>query len=1486
MAKINKSQFMSEVKDIINESLNNENSKRNSTENIFNLKKSINYLVENCSNNADLLSYLNQYNKLLNNGTSDILLFENYLNDLSKFKNNRIVNEEINKLSHIIQEHQTEFAALYLLENVSNENAKSLIELPLMNYINDQSLENKNILIESLESASIFNDPNINKINIILNEGELRNTTPFIASPIIGSRMNENEEISNFNIEKLKNINKEIKTKEILEKVNNLINNKLNEQKEEKSKFTLDSLIKSSKLNLVESITHLYNSEAASNKKLMSIVNQYSNAIAQGAYQARLYESFVQNLKNFSYLLPVEKEINSITECVKSDGDIKTSLTKILEEMKESTSYYLVPLIEEDVVRYAMDPTPINRVQLRNCLAPFGADPYVTAIYNYVYLDENKDHNLVFEAKDSQEFLKQNVSIKNIYSPVQYIKENESVFNINNVFYTKKGSQINKLNENNYSSLPKSFIELSKLVNDPRVEIYEDHIELNYSSDAYAKIFEGYVDINGNKEDKVSLRNLNEMFMKYDNYDQNFYIMCSCLLENFNNIANIDFAKHIELNENKEISLDLIKVNNSLYISSNNVLGQHTFYRNVNPIQCRNIINEHMGMNVSNLFEDILPNQNKILNTLNETKEEYEMAIEKYESMLSKLNSTKENTKDDKDLEKLEKTISSTKEKLDHIKNEYKEWQKEADKVSNAKSDKENILNDEPSADDSKETTNSPIDKKEIKNVKDELSKPISDDEISSTIEKPLSKKDEIEDIEKQEDIKDIEPVTFDKDNNTIENENNSDYYDEFQDALKYSLDSDEDITDDYDNIVDNTTNKPNYIVSFHKNIKTGEKERNGVVTVIIPMISPEGNTYTENSIVNFYLDSNNEPILNNDDMPEGLYKDIVNTIKNDINYSEYAAIKEPEKNNNEDSILAYDEDGTSFELPAPNIDHSEIKESILNINPEIKTKNGKKYILNENSATEVKDFNEYAKINSKEEKEAEENEKSVEDEDLIDSNIDPKNAIETLYNAAVKTADEVNVNLEDEYSDDTDEYSQEENEEINHIEIGEISEYEDPEVEKTVYTFVISQGAEEAEEAEEVDESMWKDLSNDAKVMATKESAEPNKEIEITNSKSYNIYVIDNKMYEPIESEEFNNILSKFYDDENDKYNFSGLVNALSFDNDEEREYVITNNIKDCAFYLSSVFSSMTGKTYEINLENNEEDKENEEENSDVYENVKIRKKFSNENNFEKSIKNDEIFHGDEEDKKQEKRINSITNGKGQNSLNNGQNNNQMGFSESYSPKMNTFHLSEVNEDKKIEKGTIEPGDNVMFNNLRAQVIAIKPDGTCTIIAQGMTIDTTVKQLKRLDNKDLYTIKQFNFDDNKLTPIEPSDNETAKDGHHNDLNGKVIPVNLVVDGYKLNIKECYASLYDIMKNKENIRVINEDGHVDYYEPENIEVIELNQEDWPWAILTTDDEGEPQRKIKVNPQSFINCEDEDNNVECLVADKLSYIPKKIIKIIS
>ena len=82
--------------------------------------------------------------------------------------------------------------------------------------------------------------------------------------------------------------------------------------------------------------------------------------------------------------------------------------------------------------------------------------------------------------------------------------------------------------------------------------------------------------------------------------------------------------------------------------------------------------------------------------------------------------------------------------------------------------------------------------------------------------------------------------------------------------------------------------------VMFDENVKDGKKEKSGSVIVIVPMIDGTGKKYVENKTIEFYLDNDNNPILDNEPMTNELYAAVIDAIKNHPDYSDVCETAEP----------------------------------------------------------------------------------------------------------------------------------------------------------------------------------------------------------------------------------------------------------------------------------------------------------------------------------------------------------------------------------------------------------------------------------------------------------------------------------------------------------------------------------------------------------------------------------------------------------------
>lgn len=1662
MGKLNKNELLEGVRNIIQESFNRDTENFDGTTK-FNIHRYVNGLIEEGHKNPELMSYLVNYNNALANGAQDFMLFEQFGQGLAKYaKGNKSIKTVIEQMNNTLATDGANLVGYQLIEQIENPLTKDNIKYLYNQYVANKCQETKDNLVEALSPLVEDGDPVATKLNILLTE-----ESSMSANFIHADYVNESE-VKNFE-KKLQEQRDKKTMDQIFSKVQRYIDEKLDEDEKarltEKDDFCLNAIANNQGINLSEHINNIRHSDASSNQRLMEVINLYSNAINQGAYEERLYETFLQNVSKFNYLLPVSKAMKSITEKVDSKRE-EITLTKILEEMKDDhSSFIYVDLIQEDVARYVKEPNAINRVQLRNALMPYASDPYINEMFNVIYSDNSRRANELTEKalniKDQINIIRENASVSNIYTPVQYVKENEAIFNVNGQFYVKKGNNIAVLEDKLVDQLDERFVELCRLVNDPHVEINEDYIIL-HSNDKYATIFEGYVDIYGHKESKETLRNLREMCMKYDDYDTNFYIMCSCLLENFNNIAKIDWAKHVTLNENNNINADLFKLDQNIFIATHNdAIGQHTFYRNVNPIFCKNKLNEHMGINVSSLFSDLLPSQDKIILKLNETKNQYEDSIEKYEDMIEKLNKALESASDE-NKEKLEKAIADAEEKLDDIKAEYKEWQKQVDDVTGE--DNSDDKDDDETTDDdtvTKENPNEPMSDEEVDASKDELSQPLSGEDGDSEATDNFDDEESDEGITDDEfakflgsdsdDDEDSEGTGFDAaaanaidaDNDSDDDETDFEYSDDDYDSDDVfgsdedsdddsdeesfkevnfdddsddsdSTDDDEDIfepedsdeteTDDEDefgnyeddeettsedndedtynsmktvDMGDNSDNEENTEpgdeatdvfggdtedplgtnsefedipantpktvedekeeiyqpkfsykiadVMFDENVKDGKKEKSGSVIVIVPMIDGTGKKYVENKTIEFYLDDNNNPILDNEPMTNELYAAVIDAIKNHPDYNDVCDTAEPaneevgptvaaqltDDNDDDDWEAEYLRDGndedreeysqkldsdddddddwdfpltklsddndesddddmfgfkmsdindsdddesdddsddketviiptyksgnTEIELPAPSADGTEIPESkkvkvkkplkehkSIKITPIFKNKSGKSFFLNEATIKASK---------SKDQK------GTPLTEEIIDGSTTNE----------ISTSDSTGNNPIEDYNEETD------------------------------YDTLSKMQVKAIKSAEKANEDgnnvIVTDLSTEGYDSDTVKYFIISKNYESGDSESYAIYQIGADIYYR-DAKEFYQIIEDFKDEvpgqtiESLKVNYADKGEQLT-------SYNITDS-DDCMFIISSIFSALTGKSYDSN-------------NKYMNENCKIKRstKIDSDNDIDNSKVANDAKYGTKEENDFKQEIEDKQKKDGLvGALDPPQDEN-----EAAKPKLPNVNLvTEHNKNPFLEEGAVieyEVNDKVLYKNEPWTVFAVDEETgdkqNLKITKNGKTIDVTSKdikpdpsQFKDIDN----TPDQFEFDKNNLnkTPENPKAEKMA------DLNGKTVECNIVVDSMvlknTLNGERFKANLKDILEGVDDVRVYVGDKEETWHKDN----IDIDVEDWIPAVIASEND-EPLRKIKVNPKSYVDTTDDTDLVDCTVAGKVTQLPKHAIRIL-
>lgn len=362
--------------------------------------------------------------------------------------------------------------------------------------------------------------------------------------------------------------------------------------------------------------------------------------------------------------------------------------------------------------------------------------------------------------------------------------------------------------------------------------------------------------------------------------------------------------------------------------------------------------------------------------------------------------------------------------------------------------------------------------------------------------------------------------------------------------------------------------------------------------------------------------------------------------------------------------------------------------------------------------------------------------------------------------------------------------------------------------------------------------------------------------------AESFTIYQIGADIYyRP--SSEFYQIQEDLKDEvpgqtiENLKYEYTDVSNTLT-------SYPITD-IDNCMFIVSSIFSSLTGDSFD-----------------DLTENAKIRRhtKIQADDDLDNSKKVNDAKYGtkDENDFKQELEDKQKKDG-------------TIGAldpqqEESVKPKLPNKNL--LTEKTEIE---YEVNDKVVYQDEIWDVFSIVTTDDdkqhLKITKNGQVVDIEANKVKPEPTmlKDIIDddIDKFDLDDKTKLNKSP---ENEKPEKMCDLNGDKVNCNIVVNNMvlkeTLDGERFKAKLSDILEGLDDITVYLGDNDEQTF---NKNDISIEQQDWPYAVIASEDD-EPLRKIKINPMSFINAEDENDLVDCLIGDKLTQIPKRVIRVMS
>jgi hypothetical protein len=417
-------------------------------------------------------------------------------------------------------------------------------------------------------------------------------------------------------------------------------------------------------LGVRNAISEISECDLSTDPALRYIVESFKKRIHLPEYI--LAEEFVSGLSKFEWHPVVKESLKSIREhanLYKEDFMIH----KAVYNIKNSRSSYILSGINESIAEYLINRTKTSKAKLLEKLNRFMFDPSVRELTNVIRESEATSLNVQSGSTSAR--------ANKIYSPIILTKESE-IFGIDGEFYEKKGNVVRRLSESEQNQIDPNVVTISKFISSRDVKVIENEITIYSNNKKVILTKEGEtvtVDINGKK---VSHQDFNKIFTNaavFRPYELKIMENINLLIENFDSIVEVEFAKRIQstLIENRRI--DVIRLAENIFVNKfDPSMGKREFFKNLNATQTKTLVNEFLNYDLSESFTDMIPNEEAEIKAIEETKKAYIQTIADLEEKMQDLSAIKD--KDVLESEEFQSIVNVIKEEIEGLKAEYNDY--------------------------------------------------------------------------------------------------------------------------------------------------------------------------------------------------------------------------------------------------------------------------------------------------------------------------------------------------------------------------------------------------------------------------------------------------------------------------------------------------------------------------------------------------------------------------------------------------------------------------------------------------------------------------------------------------------------------------------------------------------------------------------------------------------------------------------------------
>jgi len=449
---------------------------------------------------------------------------------------------------------------------------------------------------------------------------------------------------------------------------------KSNKNKEEMAMAEKDSYKKGLvDLGVYESVLSLLTSSLNGHPSFLSTLNKYKSLIEiKGVSESFLAQDFIAEMKNFDWDDSVKIEIKKIKDSI-SENESKIAVEKTISAVKKDPSWKFYSDATELMTEWIKNGDLSEKMLAKN-LSKWSFNPYVKGLVNKLNeMESVKNKSLNVPSKQGESY------VEKVFSPVEMFEGN-TTFYLSGKFYSANESGISTHNSpsEEFVSLVESFNSKFLKVNDNGANFYIGKTKISIVLEGENK----NVYLDGKVVTFSNIAGLAKLVESrfaggLNQTDPKVVKDVVTIYENLENIVEIDFAKSIRSRIYEDLSVNLLKWNDKIYVNKvNPAMRENSIYESTGRKAVR-FVKELLNYDISEGLTEYLEGEDKVRSIMIndrakvlENIQRVELEIRKIENAISVDRSLAESKEISMAKSALEKEVDSLKEKWNVINSE------------------------------------------------------------------------------------------------------------------------------------------------------------------------------------------------------------------------------------------------------------------------------------------------------------------------------------------------------------------------------------------------------------------------------------------------------------------------------------------------------------------------------------------------------------------------------------------------------------------------------------------------------------------------------------------------------------------------------------------------------------------------------------------------------------------------------------------------